>query len=231
MHPRSVALFVPLLGLTAPFPGCTSAAVPQSAPPLPAASASTEAPAPSAPNDASKWLDCAWLRQKDNCWQPMKREIRACLGPLPIEGMLARDGKTCTASNAEVIFRPEVPKGSPWALDVEVRVANKTCFRYRDTGPETGPATPDTPRIHVLEGPTGATITFTSAVPATLTCPDGSTFHTDHPDPGLDGCITERVWEGALPLGGGNVHPNTSPIWLSIDPRWGHVFECERPDD
>lgn len=226
MHPRSRALLVPILWLAASFLGCTRDAVPRGAPPP----LSDETPAPPAPNDASKPLDCAWVRDEDNCWQPMKREIRACLGSLPIEGMLARDGKTCAASNAEVLFRPELPRASPWALDIEVRVANKTCFRYRDTGPETGLAQ-ETPRVHVLEGPSGATISFTSGMPLTLVCPDGSTFRATPADLGLDGCITERVWEGALPLGGGALTPGSSPVWLSLDPRWGHVFECERPPD
>ncbi|MDC0745413.1 hypothetical protein [Polyangium mundeleinium] len=231
MHPRSTAFLVAFLflGLTPSLPGCTRDAVPQGPPPA-SIPTTDEAPAPEAPTDASKPLDCAWLREKDNCWQTMKREIRACLGPVPIEGTLARDGKTCTASNAEVLFRPEAPKGSPWVLDVEVRVANKTCFRYRDTGPETGAAA-DVPRRHVLEGPTGAAISFVSGAPSTLTCADGSTFRTTPADLGLDGCITERVWEGALPLGGQNFHPDTSPIWFSLDPRWGHIFECERPRD
>ena len=227
MHPRSKAFLVTILGLTPSLPGCTREAIPQGAPPAPI----PPAPAPPTPTAVSKQLDCEWLREKDNCWQTMKREIRACLGPLPIEGTLAHDGKTCTAPNAEVVFRPEMPKGSPWALDVEVRVAHKSCFRYRDTGPETGPSTPDAPRRHVLEGPTGAAISFVSGLPSTLACPDGSTFRTTPADPGLDGCITERVWEGALPLGGQNLHPNTDPVWFSLDPRWGHIFECKRPPE
>ncbi|MDC3961801.1 hypothetical protein [Polyangium jinanense] len=231
MNPRSKTFVATFLGLTASLPGCTRDAVPQGSPPLlPASASMAEAPAPPAVNHASERLDCEWVRKKDNCWQTMKREIRACLGPLPIEGMLARDGKICTASNAEVLFRPETPKAPTWVLDIEVRVANKTCFRYRDTGPETGTRT-DTPRVHVLEGPTGATISFTSGMPPTLVCPDGSTFRAGPADLGLEGCTTERVWEGALPLGVGNFHPDTSPIWLSLDPRWGHVFDCERPRD
>ncbi|MDI1434816.1 hypothetical protein [Polyangium sorediatum] len=230
MHPHSKALLVTLLGLTPSLPGCARDAAPQGAPPA-SHTPPDAASAPSTPTDPPKPLDCGWLRETDNCWQTMKREIHACLGPLPIGGMLARDGKTCTAPNAEVLFRPEAPKGSPWVLDVEVRVANKTCFRYHDTGPETGPSKPDAPRRHVLEGPTGAAISFTSGLPLTLVCPDGSTFAATPADLGLDGCIQERVWEGALPLGTGNFSPSSSLIWLSLDPRWGHVFECERPTD
>ncbi len=136
-------------------------------------------------------LDCAWV-ESQNCWRDAVDATRSCVPDEDLTATLSADRLSCTYDDgSEVTFdRPVAadPIDTDWSF--ELRTNGQSCVSYTDTsvGADAALEVVTSAGLIHMEG---------SYDDLTVTCPDGSAFHTDDYVGLYQSCAAS---EGGLPL-------------------------------
>lgn len=98
-------------------------------------SSNPEAKSPSAEasSSAGKKLDCAFIRNAENCWKTFTAKVSACLGGRPSgPGKLDAEGGLCTLPDDEMVKFDQNcdPDGKCEITDLAIGKAGKKCLEF-----------------------------------------------------------------------------------------------------